>query len=216
MEEAPWLVPTGPQHWALRVAVTGPAPDACLTAGMPGIRRLQFPAFNLGQDCLPSPSSVRWTSTLGPMLHPATMEVYYYSGWPSVRLRAIDGQEVRDVPLAVAGAGRTPGETLWHACLAMEDVTQRWGCLFIGPHEAVDRPPDGTLYRPLGSCVYVADGECFGAPPPARRSAPRVETLTLHAAALEHTFVVHVVLPRDYDVVTERVLPVVILNDGQN
>jgi enterochelin esterase-like enzyme len=43
-----------------------------------------------------------------------------------------------------------------------------------------------------------------------------VETITAHAAALEHTFVLHVVLPRDYDVVTDRVLPVVILNDGQN
>ena len=43
-----------------------------------------------------------------------------------------------------------------------------------------------------------------------------METLTIHAAALEHTFVVHVVVPRDYDVVTERTFPVVILNDGQN
>jgi predicted alpha/beta superfamily hydrolase len=60
------------------------------------------------------------------------------------------------------------------------------------------------------------DGELFSTPPPTHRAAPRVETLTIHAAALEHAFVVHVVLPRDYDVVTERVYPVVILNDGQN
>jgi len=40
--------------------------------------------------------------------------------------------------------------------------------------------------------------------------------MTVHAAALEHTFVMHVVLPRDYDVVADRVFPVVILNDGQN
>ena len=45
------------------------------------------------------------------------------------------------------------------------------------------------------------DGEIFPSPPPLFRSAPRVETMTVHAAALEHTFVVHVVLPRDYDVV---------------
>ena len=29
--------------------------------------------------------------------------------------------------------------------------------------------------------------------------------MTVHAAALEHTFVMHVVLPRDYDVVADRV-----------
>ena len=40
--------------------------------------------------------------------------------------------------------------------------------------------------------------------------------MTVHAAALAHTFVVHVVLPRDYDIVTDQVFPVVILNDGQN
>ena len=40
--------------------------------------------------------------------------------------------------------------------------------------------------------------------------------MTVHAAALEHTFVMHVVLPRDYDVVVDRVFPVVFLNDGQN
>ena len=40
--------------------------------------------------------------------------------------------------------------------------------------------------------------------------------MTVHAAALKHTFVMHVVLPRDYDVVPDRVFLVVFLNDGQN
>ncbi len=216
VEEAPWLVPTGPQQWALQMAVMGPALDACLTACVPGMRPLQFPAFNLGRGCQPLPAGVQWTATFGPVLPPAALDFYYYSGWPAVRLRVIDGQDVRDVPLTVAGPGRTREEQLWYGSLPMEDVTRRWGCLLLGPHDAVARPPDGRLYRPLGSCVYLADGELFPAPPPPRRSAPRVETLRMHATALEHTFVVHIVVPRDYDVVTDRRFPVVLLNDGQN
>ena len=165
-EEAPLLVPVHPQQWALRMAVTGPGLDACLTAGVPGMRPLQFPEFNLGRGCRPLPSHVQWILTLGPELHPAAIDFYYYSGWPSVRLRVIDGQDVRDVPLAVAGPGRTREEHLWYGRLPMQDVSQRWGCLLLGPHDAVDCPPDGTLYRPLGSCVYLADGELFHAPPP--------------------------------------------------
>src|SRR6266508_1503675 len=215
-EDAPILVPISPQQWELRVAVTGTAVDSCLTSCVPGKRPLQFPDFNLARGCLPSPPSVRWTYTLGPVLHPVATEVYYYSGWPSVHIRVIDGQDVRDFPLEDAGPGRTREERLWHVCLPAEDFTRRWGFLPLGPHDEVDRPPDGILYRPLASCVYLADGEMFLSPPPPRRSAPRVETMTVHAAALAHTFVVHVVLPRDYDVVADRVFPVVILNDGQN
>ena len=215
-EDAPLLAAISPQQWELRMAVTGTAGDSWLTSCMPGMRPLQFPDFNLGRGCLPAPPSVRWTYTLGPVLHPVATEVYYYSGWPSVRIRVIDGQDVRDFPLEDTGPGRTREERLWHVCLPAEDFTRRWGFLPLGPHDEVDRPPDGTLYRPLASCVYLADGEIFLSPPPPRRSAPRVETMTVHAAALEHTFVVHVVLPRDYDVVADRVFPVVILNDGQN
>ena len=54
-----------------------------------------------------------------------------------------------------------------------------------------------------GIGVYLADGEIFLSTA-SLRSAPRVETVTVHAAALEHGFVMHVVLPRDYDVVADR------------
>jgi len=215
-EDAPMLVPIGPRQWELRVAVRGAAADSCLTACVPGMRPRQFPDFNLGRGYQPLPPSVRWTYMLGPVLHPAATDVYYYSGWQSVRLRVIDGQDVRDFPLAGAGPGRTLEETLWHVCLPTEDFTRRWGFLPLGPHDEVDRPPDGTLYCPLASRVYLADGEIFPSPPPPLRSAPRVETVTVHAAVLDHTFVMHVVLPRDYDVITDRVFPVVFLNDGQN
>ena len=106
-EDAPMLVPIGPRQWELRVAVRGAAADSCLTACVPGMRPRQFPDFNLGRGYQPLPPSVRWTYMLGPVLHPAATDVYYYSGWQSVRLRVIDGQDVRDFPLAGAGPGRT-------------------------------------------------------------------------------------------------------------
>ena len=149
--------PVGPQQWELRVAVRGAAADSCLTACVPGMRPLQFPDFNLGRGYQPLPPSVRWTYKLGPVLHSATTDIYYYSGWPSVRLRVIDGQDSRDFPLAGVGPGRTREETLWHICLPTEDFTRRWGFLLLGPHDEVDRPPDGTLYRPLASS-RLSDG----------------------------------------------------------
>src|SRR4051812_24957177 len=77
MEDAPLLVAVSPQQWELGVAVTGMAVDSCLTSCVPGMRPLQFPEFNLGRGCLPSPPHVRWTYTLGPVLHPAAMDIYY-------------------------------------------------------------------------------------------------------------------------------------------
>ena len=80
------------------------------------------------------------------------------------------------------------------ACLPpTEEFTRRWG---FTPWTARrgDRPPDGTLtVRWHG--VYLADGEIFLSTA-ALRSAPRVETVTVHAAALEHGFVMHVVAAR--------------------
>src|SRR5215475_11278414 len=160
-EDAPMLVLVGPQQWELRVALRGAAADTYLTACVPGMRPLQFPDFNLGRGYQPLPSSVRWTYTLGPVLHSAATDIYYYSAWPSVRLRVIDGQESRDFPLTGVRPGRTQEETLWHVCLPTEEFTRRWGFLLLGPHDEVDRPPDGTLYRPLASCVYLMDGEIF-------------------------------------------------------
>jgi hypothetical protein len=71
------LVPIGPQQWQLRVALRGAAVDSCLVACMPAMRPLQFPDFNLGRGWQPLPSSVRWTYTLEPVLHPASTDVYY-------------------------------------------------------------------------------------------------------------------------------------------
>ena len=130
------------------------------------MRPLQFPYFNLGRNYLPLPSGVRWTYTLGPVLHPAATDVYYYSGWQSVRLRVIDGQDVRDFPLAGVGPGRTREETLWHVCLPTEDFTRRWGFLLWdhttrstdllmgrSTSAGLTRLPDGRrnlpLHRPL-------------------------------------------------------------------
>lgn len=215
-EEAPTLVPIGHHQWALQVALTGPALDTCLTAGVMGMRSLYLPDFTRGRGFLPLPPSVQWRYAMGPVVPPMATDVYYYSGWPAVHLSVRDGQDEWDFPCAAWGPGRTSQETLWHARLPTEQFTRTWGFLPRGPQGERDSPPEDALYRPLASCVYLADGECFGAPPPARRSAPRVETLTIHAAALEHTFVVHVVLPRDYDVIAEQMFPAVILNDGQN
>jgi predicted alpha/beta superfamily hydrolase len=62
----------------------------------------------------------------------------------------------------------------------------------------------------------LADGELFSAPPPAQRSAPWIESLDVTAPEMNHTFRIHVVLPRDYAIHTERAYPLVYLNDGQN
>ena len=96
VEDAPMLVSISLHQWELRVAVRGAAVDSCLTSCLPGMRPLQFPDFNLGRGYQPLPPSVRWTYTLGPVLHSAATDVYYYSGWQSVRVRVIDGQDVRD------------------------------------------------------------------------------------------------------------------------
>ena len=48
------------------------------------------------------------------------------------------------------------------ACLPpYRGVYAALGFLLLGPHDEVDRPPDGTLYRPLASRVYLMDGEIF-------------------------------------------------------
>src|SRR5262249_15993852 len=78
VENAPVLVPIGPQQWELRVAVRGAAADSCLTACVPGMRPLQFPDFNLGCGYQRLPPRVRWTYTLGPVLLSATTDIYYY------------------------------------------------------------------------------------------------------------------------------------------
>ena len=214
-EDAPMLVPSGPQQWELRVAVRGAAADSCLTACVPGMCPLQFPDFNLGRGYQPLPPSVRWTYKLGPVLRSAATHIYYYSGWPSVRLRVIDGQDSRDFALEAVGLAE-PGKRRCGMSASLQRTLRSVGVFCSSDHTMglidlqMGRLPSASLR------VYLMDGEIFPSPPPLIRSAPRVETMTVPAAALEHTFVVHIVLPRDYDVVPERVFPVVFLNDGQN
>ena len=43
VEDAPMLVPIGPQQWELRVAVRGAAADSCLTRACLGCGRYNFP-----------------------------------------------------------------------------------------------------------------------------------------------------------------------------
>src|SRR5262249_6146607 len=154
------------------VAVTGAALDACLTSCVTGMRSLHFPEFNLCRGFSPLPPSVQWQYTVGSLRDPRAIDVYYYSGWASVHIRVVDGQDTWDVPLESWGPGRTRHETVWHVRLPTEQFTRQWGFLPLGPQGELDRPPEETLYRPLASHVYLADGEFFYAPPPAHRSAP--------------------------------------------
>lgn len=211
---APTLAPIGPQHWRVQVVLPEATHRVDCTDWLTGLRSTQQDALKVGAGFRAAPIEVEWHYEVTTAPRP-TVELFYYSGWPNVDVEIDVAGESLSLPMASVGPGRTPGETLWGARLPLQ-AGMPWGFLLSGPAAQYDRPPNGGLYRPCGSCLYLADGELFTAPPPPRRSAPRVETLRFPAPEMGHTFVVHVALPRDYDARPEADYPLVFLNDGQN
>lgn len=213
---APTLVQLSPQRWGLRVLLRGVNYPLSTSTWITGIRSLEPAAFITGSDIQPAPPHLSWHYTLEPLPPVEDTQIYYYSGWTSVTLQvALNTSEVIDIRMGAYTQGRRPGETVWTAHLPTDRLGKNWGFLPHSGTEQWDRPPDGDMYRPLGTCIYLADGELFSEPPPERRSRPRIETIDLPAPAMEHTFVAHVVLPRNYDTLQCH-YPVVFLNDGQN
>lgn len=211
----PTLTRLAPRHWGLRVLLRGVNASLDTSTWQTGIRSLETHAFITGDDFQPAPRPLKWEYTLEPTAAVSDTEIYYYSGWPAVTLQVHPhAATVREVPMRAWGQGRRPGETVWVAALPTDQLGKDWGFL---PHhgDQWDRPPYRDMYRPLGSCIHLADGEIFASPPPNHRSGPRIETIELPARKMKHTFIVHVVLPRDYDT-TQQTYPLVVLNDGQN
>ncbi len=213
---APTLVCLGKDYWHLAVSVQGltAPPDAAVFTA--GLRPLETMAFKRGLG-IRIDDSLAVSAQITLPRRPASLDFRYYSGWPEVTARIFDRGQTRDIPLRRCGAGRTAAETCWRAELPVGAYGRDWSLVLVGPGGAVDRAPGGGSYRPRGSLAHLADGELFAHEPPRRRrSPPRIETITFAAPELAHTFVVHVVLPRDFDVEPARTYPLVYLNDGQN
>jgi hypothetical protein len=213
-QNAPTLVRMGNGCWSLQAAVQGLGTPLDTSAWRTGLRSLDLLNFKTGSGLEEPPASLRWCYRLEAANEPGPVHLFYYSGWPRVTARLADAQRQLDMPLEPDGCGRRPGETLWTAELPVHEFAGDWGMALLGPGEEIDRAPGGGLYRPLGSCIHLADGEIFSGPPPTIRSAPRIETVHFDAPEMQHTFLVHVVLPRDYDIETDRAYPLVYLNDG--
>jgi predicted alpha/beta superfamily hydrolase len=216
---APTLVCAEDGVWRLAVQLRGSGPALDHSAWLTGLRALSRDAFKIGAGFRAAPPELSWSVGYAAEPDP-TIDIFYYSGWPQVRVLLLPGAggDAQTISMRPAGPGRAPGETLWAARIPSEGLGADWGFELSGPASQVDRPPPGSarLYRPRGTTVYLLDGEIFGAPPPERRSAPRVETLRFLAPELQHSFVIHVALPRDYDTRPDARFPLLLLHDGQN
>jgi enterochelin esterase-like enzyme len=214
-ELAPTLVRDGEAAWRLSVGVRGLTTPPPVAAFFSGVRPIEPSAFKRALGIrLDDSLDVSVQVTLP--RREARLDLTYYSGWQEVAVRIFDGGIEHAVPLVADGPGRVPGEQRWRGELPVGRFGRDWGFVLRGPNGAIDRPPGGGAYRPLGSRVHLADGEIFAAAPPQHRSPPRIETLAFPAPEMEHTFTVHVVLPRDFDAYPTHRYPLVYLNDGQN
>lgn len=214
-KRAPTLVCLGKDYWRLAVAVRGLVLPLDPEAFTVGVRAVEPVAFKQGRD-IRIEDKLDVSVQVTPARQTAAMHLHYYSGWPEVTARIFDHGRVREIALTPAGAGRTAGERCWQGELPSGEFGRDWGFVLCGPGDAIDRAPGGGSYRPRGTVAHLADGEIFPADPPRRRSPPRIETITCAAPEMDHTFVVHVVLPREFDVEPQRTYPLVYLNDGQN
>jgi predicted alpha/beta superfamily hydrolase len=214
--KAPTLVRTGRNRWRLDVAVQGVGSVLDPSGWKMGVRSVDLYDFQTGSGLREAETSLTWRFALRPGTNAQPMRLHYCSGWTHVTACLIDRDREMDVALEAEGPGRSGGETLWTAELPVHDLSRDWGFFLRGPGRQTDRPPGGGLYRPLGTSIHLADGELFSAPPPAQRSAPWIESVDVTAPEMDHTFRIHVVLPRDYAIYTDRAYPLVYLNDGQN
>lgn len=213
---APTLVRHDRDYWRLAVAVRGLLAPPAPAAFAAGVRPINAVAFKQAHG-IRLDEDLDVSVQLTPPRHLPTMHLHYYSAWPEVTARITDRERTVELSLTAAGRGRTAGEMCWQAELPAATFGRDWSFVLCGPGGQVDRAPGGGSYRPRGTVVHLADGEVFAGPPPVgRRSPPRIETIECPAPEMDHTFVVHVVLPRDFDLQPRRSYPLVYLNDGQN
>ena len=212
--KAPTLARVGWNHWRLHIAVQGIGSVSDRSGWTTGVRSLDLYDFQTGSGLREAPTSLTWRFAMRLGQNAQLVRLRYCSGWTQVTARLVDRE--RNVALEADGSGRSGGETVWTAELPVHELTWDWGFFLKGPGNQTDRPPGGGLYRPLGTSVHLADGEIFSVPPPVQRSAPQVESMDIVAPEMDHTFRIHVVLPRDYAIHTDRAYPLVYLNDGQN
>lgn len=219
-EDAPTLVPTGPNRWSLRVRLSGMAhPHSPLDLRL-GIRSIAQEDFRMGRGLLPAPSGMR-LHTHAEAEPDRAMDIFYYSPWPEARLRvALDGEGRNEevvLPLTKDGSGLERGEICWTARVPGELVDTGFRFVVEGPDGAKDTPVhSGGWYRPLATTVHLRNGEIFSERPPESRRPGRVETIRVPCPEMEHDFTIHLVLPRDFGARDAQEYPVVFLNDGQN
>ncbi len=139
--------------------------------------------------------------------------LFYFTAWdsPSVEVQAAGKRPAIRVKMEPVGRGRVSGERLHEATLTLH----RKSGFFIRQNGQEDRPPAGALYRPVGSSLYLADGELYEERPPATISKPRYLDREIYSDRIQRFFRVHVLLPRNYRT-DRRPYPICILNDGQN
>lgn len=214
---APTLIRIGEDHWRLELALRSAGPELDSSTWLTCLRAIGLNSLKTAAGFRAAPPDLSWSFEYKHRPAPP-IELFYYSGWPLVRVQLRGVGVEQELAMRAQGPGRAPGETLWLARLPAAGLGDEWGFDLGGPASQVDRPPpeDGRLYRPCGTRVYLADGELFEEAPPVRRSPPRVETLSFFAPELHHTLLIHVALPRDYDTRPEAAFPLVFLNDGQN
>jgi len=141
--------------------------------------------------------------------------IYYVTGWsnPHILWRVLGTTNWINTPLTPAAPGLfvldgvgTPGRPL-------EFVPNNAGLLWDNPGGV-----SGANYLALPDAVWLRDGQIYDDQPPASFTAPRFVTntnITSSYAGITNRRV-RVLLPRNYDVNTNKVYPVVYFHDGQN
>jgi predicted alpha/beta superfamily hydrolase len=140
--------------------------------------------------------------------------IYYVTGWtnPHILWRVLGTTNWTNTPLASVSPGvfvldgvGTPGRPL-------EFVPNNAGLLWDN-HGGVS----GANYLALPDAVWLRDGQIYDDQPPASFTAPRSVTNNIISSYTGITNRrVRVLLPRNYDLNTNKVYPVVYFHDGQN
>jgi predicted alpha/beta superfamily hydrolase len=147
--------------------------------------------------------------------------IKYYSGFHQTTLRyRVGAGAFLETPMANAGPGRTPGESLWTAEIEAPDGAT----VQLSFSDGIRRDPGNRFYESSFFVTYVCDGEIFDYSPETQntRVAPSEKAYdpgalpTLYSQALGREVAFRVYLPRGYRQNASRRYPVLYMLDGQN
>lgn len=140
------------------------------------------------------------------------MKLHYYTSWTNPQLVVKNpGEHGVLVRMTRGGKGRTKKEFIYTAEFELPGSCG----FYIFDHHDCDPLNGEDLYHPTLSECWLRDGEFFSRKPPREDPSPHYETHLVHSDELNHDFVVHAMLPRDFSR-RSKPYPVAFLHDGQN